>query len=112
MFVEVLIVNDNDTLKEPLSFSTDDLYVQCMTDISKTMKISVSDDNSTLDVNFNVPIKDIVKFIVDEGAVQFDRNADVANVVNRKISAFNRIVEDKRSGQIVIDFITGKCKRV
>jgi hypothetical protein len=83
-----------------------------MTDISKTMKISVSYDNSTLNVNFNVPIKDIVKFIVDEGAVQFDRNADVANVVNRKISTFNRIVEDKRSGPIVIDFITGKRKRV
>ena len=101
----------DNSLKEPLSFSTDDLYVQCMTDISKTMKISVSDDNSTLNVNFSIPIKDIVKFIVDEGAVTFDRNVDIANVVNRKISAFNRIVEDKRSGPIVIDFVTGRRVR-
>ena len=58
-----------DNFKSPLSFSTDDIYLQAKTDIEKNVVINIDDSDSlnpTVNILLNIPVKDINKILYDK----------------------------------------------
>lgn len=97
--------------KSPLSFSTDDIYLQAKTDIEKNVVINVDDSNSlnpTVNVLLSIPVKDINKILYcKDGCIECGKNLK-SSTLNNIFDSIKRKIKERNEGPIIIDFITGK----
>lgn len=100
-----------DSFKSPLSFSTDDIYLQAKTDIDKNVVINVDDSDSlnpTVNVLLSIPVKDINKILYGKDKrVDCDKNLKSSTLKN-VFDSIKRKIEERNNSPIIIDFITGK----
>lgn len=102
-------MTEDKDVKEPLSFSTNDMYVQCFTDIAKHVRLELT-ESKTLKVSFDIPVSDVKKFVIGSVDSDLPNTTDLkCSAIKNRINAYNRTVEDNRcDGPIIIDFMTGK----
>ncbi len=102
-------MTENKDVKEPLSFSTNDMYVQCFTDIAKHIGLELT-ESKTLKVSFDIPVSDVKKFVIGAGDGDLPNTTDLkCSAIKNRINAYNRTVDDnRRDGPVIIDFMTGK----
>ena len=100
-----------DNFKSPLSFSTDDIYLQAKTDIEKNVVINVDDSDSlnpTVNILLNIPVKDINKILYGKDkCVDCDKNLK-SSTLKDMFDSIKRKIKERNDGPIIIDFITGK----